>query len=438
MKSLNFEIIKNYKEIYNKDKNNKIIENAITKNGINKVCINNDVVKRNRNLFNIELPKSKIYDQKYSSRCWLHAGINLIKNNVADNLNLKEENYALSINFLCFLDKLEKSNSMYERILANEKFDLKEELNKDYLKHAVYEGGYFEYFRSLVNKYGIVPETIMPDVESSLYSEQLSRLFNEKVKKDIFCLLSLKKNNAIDKLRKEKNKMLEENYNILAKCLGDLPVKFTYEYKDKEDKYVIIKDITPKEFAEKYLTINLNDLVGISNLPMFNKEYKKLYRKKYSENIIEDCTIEFINLPVEVLKDLALHQLKDNMPVYFGCDMKKMRDNDLGIMDAELYNYKDVFNFELLSKEEALNLYDINYQHVMLITGVHVVDDKIIRWKVEDSYGDKVHKDGYYILNDNFFNDFVIQVIIDKKYLSKEQLKLFKQEPILFEMDDPF
>lgn len=438
MKNLDFKVIENYKEIYNKDINNKIIENAITKNGINKVCLNSDVIKRNRNLFNIELPKTKIYDQKDSSRCWIHAGINLIKNNIADNLNLKEENYALSINYLSFLDKLEKSNSMYERVIENDKFNLNEEINKDYLKYGVYEGGYFEYFRSLVNKYGIVPETIMPDVESSLHSQELSRLFNEKVKKDIFNLLDLKKNSVIDDLRKEKNKMLEENYNILAKCLGDLPVKFNYEYKDKEDKYVIIKNITPKEFANKYLTINLNDLVSISNLPMFNKEYNKLYRKKYSENIIEDCIIQFVNLPIEILKELAVKQLKDNMPVIFGCDMKKMRNNDLGIMDAELYNYKDVFKFELLSKEEALNLYDISYEHVMLITGVHVVDNKIIRWKVEDSYGDKVHKDGYYVLNDNFFNDFVIQVIIDKKYLSIEQLKLFDQDPILFEMDDPF
>lgn len=115
-----------------------------------------------------------------------------------------------------------------------------------------------------------------------------------------------------------------------------------------------------------------------------------------------------------------------------------MIENDLGIMDSNLYNYKDVFNIDLLSKDEALSLYDIDYQHVMLITGVHIENDKIIRWKVEDSYGDKVHKDGYYIMNDNFFDDFVIEVIIDKKYLSKEQIELFNGEPILFDMNEPF
>ena len=139
-----------------------------------------------------------------------------------------------------------------------------------------------------------------------------------------------------------------------------------------------------------------------------------------------------------ILKDLTIKHLKEGIPVYFGCDMKKMRENDLGIMDSELYNYKDIFNVELLSKEEALSMYDIDFQHVMLFTGVHIENGKSIRWKVEDSYGDKVHKNGYYIMNDDFFEDFVLEVIIDKKYLNKEQLEILNQKPILFDVNEPF
>lgn len=143
-------------------------------------------------------------------------------------------------------------------------------------------------------------------------------------------------------------------------------------------------------------------------------------------------------MPIDDLKDLAIKHLKDGIPVYFGCDMKKMIENELGIMDSDLYNYKDTFNINLLSKEEALSMYDIDFQHVMLITGVHIENDKAIRWTIEDSYGDKVHKDGYYIMNDNFFENFVIEVIIDKKYLSKEQVNILNQKPILLDMTDPF
>ena len=370
-------------------------------------------------------------------RCWIHAGINLIKNNVAKNLNIEECEYALSINYLAFLDKLEKSNSLYNKVIENDNFNFDDEVKQFYLTSSVYEGGYFEYFRSLVNKYGIVPEHIMPDVESSTNSTQLTKLFRDKVKKDIFKLLDLKNKNK-EQIYSKKQIMLEENYNLLSKCLGELPISFDYEYKDKNNNYVKISNITPIEFANKYLTINLNDLKGIANVPMYNKEYNKLYKKKHTENIFNNSDVEFINMPINVLKELAVKHLKNGIPVYFGCDMKKMRDNDLGIMDSTLYNYKEVFNIDLLSKEEALSLYDIDYQHVMLITGVHIENDKIIRWKIEDSYGDKVHKDGYYIMNDNFFDNFVIEVMIDKKYLSKEQLELFNQKPILFDMNEPF
>ncbi len=232
--------------------------------------------------------------------------------------------------------------------------------------------------------------------------------------------------------------MLTKNYNMLAKCLGELPFTFDYEYKTKDGQYKKITNITPKEFSNNYLTIDLNDFIGVANVPMYNKEYNKLYRKEHTENVYENSYVEFINLPIENLKDLAIKQLKDGVPVCLGCDMKKMRADKLGIMDSNLYNYKDTFNIELLSKEEALSIHDIDFQHVMLITGVHIEDDKAVRWKIEDSYGDKVHKDGYYIMNDNFFDDFVIEVIIDKKHLSKDQLDILSQDPILFDVTEPF
>lgn len=437
MKELKSELLNKFDNLYKQEKSNKIIENAIKNVGINKVCLNNDIVNKTRNIFNIVLPKSKIYNQEESERCWIHAGINLIKNNVAQNLNIEESEYALSVNFLAFLDKLEKSNTIYNRIIDNDDFNYDEEIKKEYLKSGIDETGYFEYFRSLVNKYGIVPELVMPDVKCSKLSYQLTRILSDKVKKDVFKLIKLKKENC-NNFDDIKENMLKENYNILSKCLGELPFVFDYEYKNKNGECVKLTNITPKEFASKYLTINLNNLIGVANIPMYNKQYNKLYRKKYTENVYENSYVEFINMPTQILKDLAIKHLKDGIPVYFGCDMKKMRENDLGIMDSNLYNYKDTFNIDLLSKEEALSMYDINFQHVMLITGVHIENDKIIRWKIEDSYGDKVHKDGYYIMNDNFFEDFVIEVIIDKKYLNEEQLEILRQEPILFDVNDPF
>ena len=439
MQDISYDFITKINNNYKKNKYNKIIENAIKNVGLNSFCLDSSVINETVNIFNIELPKSKIYNQGSSERCWIYAGINVIKHNIAQNLNIDEENFALSANYLAFLDKLEKANTIYNRIIENNKFDFEKEIKKDYLKYGVYEGGYFEYFRSLVKKYGLVPETVMPDVKNSKNPNSLINLLNDKVKKDVFKLIKLKKeNSSFNNLMEIKDKMLDENYNILAKCLGELPLNFDFEYKNKNNEYVKLKNLTPLDFANRYLTIDLNNFVGIANVPMFNKKYNCFYRKEFAESIYNNSYVEFINLPIEILKNLAIKQLKNGLPVYFGCAMRKMTNNDLGIMDSNLYNYKDIFNIELLTKSEALSMYDIDFQHLMLLTGVHIEDNKIIRWKVEDSYGDQVHKNGYYIMNDNFFDDFVLEVIIDKKYLSEEQREILKQKPILFDLSEPF
>ena len=203
---------------------------------------------------------------------------------------------------------------------------MKNDVNKDYIEEAFYEWGRFTFFKELVNKYGLVPEDVMPKTFDSKNSEQLRRLYNEKLKKDKFKLLKLKENNTSkDELYIRKEEMLNENYNLLSKCLGSIPLSFTYEYKDKDGKLIKLENVTPIEFKNKYLSISLDDYVGIANVPMYNTEYNKLYREEYNENIY-DKYVEFINKPIEVLKNLAVKQLKDNIPVYFACNIDKMRD----------------------------------------------------------------------------------------------------------------
>ena len=148
---------------------------------------------------------------------------------------------------------------------------------------------------------------------------------------------------------------------------------------------------------------------------MYNKEYYKVYKKKYLGNVYQNSYVKYLNLPIEDLKELTIKQLKDGLPVYMGAHILKFRDKKSGILDTRLYNYEESLNFKKLSKREALDLYDISVHHVMVFTGVNLVDNKPQRWKVEDSYGDKEKVNGYYIMNDNYFDEFVLQLIINKR-----------------------
>ena len=436
---ISLEQISKFNEEYNKDKNNKIIENSITKNGLENTCIDRQIIMENQSIFNIELPESKRYDQKDSYKCWIYAGINVIKHDIAQNLDIDIMKLELSNNYIAFFDKLEKSNNAYENIIELGNTSLDYIHKENIIKFCVSEGGYWQWFVAIINKYGIVPMPFMSDAVESTNYQKVSEIFAEKVKKDINYLLELKnKNESTEKLREEKERFLQENYNLLSKILGEPIFKFDYEYKDKDNNYMIYKNMTPIDFKNRFLTLNLNNFVSIGNFPMYNKEYYKVYSKKYLGNIYKSSYANFLNLPIEDLKQLTIKQLKDGIPVWMGAHILKLRDKKSGVLDIRLYNYKETLNFKPLTKKESLDLHDIEMHHAMTFCGVHLVENKPIRWKVEDSYGDKEKENGYYIMNDNFFNEFVLNVIIDKKYLSKEQIELLEQEPIEIEVDEPF
>lgn len=436
---IRLEDIARFSEQYNKDNKNKIVENSITRNGLENTCIDRQIIIENQPIFNIELPESKRYNQEDNYKCWIYAGINVIKHNIAKNLNIDIMNLELSNTYISFFDKLEKSNNTYENIIELENVDLDYIHKEKVMQYCVAEGGYWQWFVAIINKYGIVPMNFMPDnIESKNY-QKITEIFTEKVKKDITYLLKLKSNNeSIEELRKIKDKFLQENYNLLSKILGEPCSKFNYEYKDKNNNYIIYKDMTPKEFKDKFLTLDLDNFVSIGNLPMYNKEYYKIYSKKYLGNVYKNSYASFLNLPIEDLKNLTIKQLKDGIPVWMGAHIRKFRDKKSGILDIRLYNYRETLDFNPLTKEEALNLHDIEMHHAMTFCGVHLLENKPVRWKIEDSYGDKEKVNGYYIMNDNFFNEFVLSVVIDKKYLSKEQLDLLEENAIDIEVEEPF
>ena len=279
---ISLEQIKKFREIYNSNRTNKIIENAITKNGLENACINRDVIIENQPIFNIELPESKRYNQQDSWRCWIYSGLNLIKHNIAKNLNINVIDLELSNNHIAFFDKLEKSNNAYENIINLENVEFDYLYKESVIKYCVSEGGYWDWFVAIVNKYGILPYSYSPNAVESTNYEKIEYLYTEKVKKDIIKLIDLKKNGTnINLLRKAKNKCLQENYILLCKILGEPVTEFNYEYKDKNGEYKRIECLTPIEFKNRFLDMKLENFVTIGNMPMYNKEYYKIYRNKY-------------------------------------------------------------------------------------------------------------------------------------------------------------
>lgn len=439
-KEITLQLVQEFNKKYKSNPKNKLMESIISSNGIKNVALNKEAVQRNKNIFSIELPRVKITNQKKSYRCWAFAGLNLLKREIVKNLNLDLENFELSQNFIIFYDKLEKANNFYETVINFKDKELLDREMLEVLVWALYEGGHWQYFCELVKKYGVVPKTIMPETKDSEDSEVLTGILSTKIRKDAIKLRKLLSEEVnINELRSVKQQMLQEVYDILCKTLGEPPNKFRYEYIDNGKKYNIINNLTLIEFYEKYVDTYVDDYAVLGNVPMHNKEFNKLYKERdYISSLVEGTNHYFLNLEINDIKTLVIKSLKNSEPVYFGCNIRKMNDRDLEIFDDEIYQFDKILGLDLgMSKAESLDFREIRIQHMMVFVGVNIVRNKAERWKVENSWGDEKQNKGFYVMNDNFFDKYVVECVINKKYLTDKQLELLNQEPIIFEPWEP-
>ena len=198
--------------------------------------------------------------------------------------------------------------------------------------------------------------------------------------------------------------------------------------------------------------IDLDETVSLVNAPAENKPMNRTYTVKFLGNVIEDEEemirpgradrrggVIYLNLEMKAVKDAVIKQLKDGHPVWFGSDSTKFSLRNQGIFDRASANVEALFDIHYqFTKGERLIYGDSAMTHAMVILGVNLKEDGTPeKWHVENSWGKDVGKEGHFTASDAWFDEFVYQVVVYKKYLPKKILKLFEQEPIELEPWDP-
>ena len=232
--------------------------------------------------------------------------------------------------------------------------------------------------------------------------------------------------------------MMSTIYKFLCEFIGKPPEKFDWQVRDKKKKFISHKNIRPVDFYNKMVPIDLNDKVCLIHCPMSNKKFNKLYTVKYLGNVVEGQIIKYLNVSIDEMKKAAIKSIKDNEAVWFGCDVGKMFHRDLGVMDNKLYDYELFFGVDSnMDKATRLEYGDSQMTHAMLFTGVDLKKNKSTKWRVENSWGNKSGDKGYFLMSDEWFDEYNYEVVVDKKYLTKDILKLFNQKPISLNPWDP-
>nr|WP_179211612.1 C1 family peptidase [Secundilactobacillus pentosiphilus] len=429
--------ITRYQALFNERKDAKVVERAVTHQGILATSADFASDTDMTPVFSLELDTGKVANQKQSGRCWMFAALNTMRHHLADLFKLSD--FELSQNYTYFWDKFEKANYFYQNVLNTADQPLNSRKVAFLMTTPQQDGGQWDMLCAIIEKYGIVPKSVMPETYSSSKSSELNSTLNKKLRKDAITLRALAAKNASDdEIAAARDKMLGEVYRLLCYTLGEPAQKFDFEYRDDDQNYHIDRDLTPKSFYDKYVGWNLDDYVSVINAPTDDKPYNQTYTIEMLGNVLGGRAVKHLNVTMDDFKKLAIAQLKDGQSVWFGCDVGQSSDRQKGIMDTNAYNKDQLLDLDLsMTKAERLDYAESLMTHAMVITGVDLVDGKPTKWKVENSWGEKVGTKGYFVMSDSWMEAYCYQVVVNKKYLSEELRKAQEKAPTVLAPWDP-
>ncbi|OMJ11862.1 Bleomycin hydrolase [Smittium culicis] len=426
-----------FKTVFLSSNKNSLASHALIRDSYSAVLENRDVRLSLPAVFNNTLKlEGKITNQKSSGRCWIFAGLNVLRLKVMQKYNL--DNFELSQTYLFFYDKIERANYFLQNIISTINLDLDSREVQHLLTSPVEDGGQWDMFVNLVNKYGVVPISVYPDSFHSTSSGQMNALLTTKLRTFARDIRKSYENDAnVSKLHDIRKSALTEIYRILAISLGIPPSSFDWKFYDKDKKYLEFKDLTPKSFFNTHVDTPILQTTSLINDP--RNPYYMLYTVKHLGNVIGGKPIRYINVPAQKLKDLASSTISSkSKPVWFGCHVSKHINKSATILDLDIIDYKSGFDISFgLNKAERLEYGDSLMTHAMVFTGVQIDNNKTSSWRVENSWGEDSGTKGFITMSDDWFSEYVYQVVLEHSDIPQEILDVLNNDPIELPPWDP-
>lgn len=412
-------------------------QNALADNEIQALVADRARTLSDDTLFTHVIKGGKITAQEQTGRCWLFAGLNALRPPVIKKYNL--ENIEFSQAYCQFYDKLERANRTLELAIALKDEPLDGRKMALLLAKPIEDGGDWNYVVYLVGKYGVVPKNLMPDTYQAGHTDQMNRLLSARMRKGILEIRNAAGGGAsVAQLRAAKLEVLKDVNKVLVLCLGEPPQEFTWRYEDKDKKVNEAKAYTPRSFLQDFVGVDLSEFVNFAHYP--GRPLHRPLRFAWNRDSADGVDMQALNVTPEEMKAMAKASVLADEAVWFCCNSSIQRNSKAGLWDQGVQDYASLFGVDFaLDKADALAYGDQAPNHCMVLIGVNLgPDGKPDKWKVENSWGDKRGRDGFWTLTDSWFDANVFEVLIHKKYVPAELLKLRDQEPLVLPPWDPF
>ena len=421
---------------YAGDADDKAIRNALAVTPIPTLATNAENAAMIDTHFSDRVRTKGITDQQSSGRCWLFTGLNVLRAKMIDKYELPGMEF--SQNYLFFYDQLEKANLFLQGVIDTKDLPF-EDRKVDWLfTNPLSDGGQFTGVSNLITKYGLVPAEAMPETYQANNTSQMATLLKLKLREQGLDLREAAAKGAnAKKLQAMKVDQLKDIYRMLALCLGEPVKEFEWIRCDKSNKIVSRKTYTPKSFYDEFIGEDLeNNYIMIMNDPC--REYGKVYEIDYDRHVYDGHNWVYINLPVDRIKEMAIASIKDNTAMYFSCDVGKFANSKKGVLDINNFDYESLMGVTFgMDKKERVQTHASGSSHAMTLIAVDIVDGKPVKWMVENSWGPASGYQGNYIMTDEWFNEYMFRLVVEKKYVPADVLKMLEQTPVQLPAWDP-
>ena len=414
------------------------LANAIAANSIDNLAQNRNNAAELDTYFSVETPKQTITDQKSSGRCWMFSGMNVLRANFAQRTDSLRVEFSQA--YLFFYDQLEKANLFLQGVIDTGKKPMDDQRVQFFFKNPINDGGTFCGVADLTEKYGLVPKQVMPESYSSDNTSRMARLISSRLREDGLKLrMMVAEGKKAADIEKAKTEMLATVYRMLALTIGEPPTQFTYAHRNKDGKAVgEPKTYTPQEFFKEVVGDKLNGtFIMVMNDP--RRPYYKTYEVELDRHTYDGHNWKYLNLPMDDIEQMAIASLKDGRKLYSSYDVGKMLDRKRGYGDTENFDYGALMGTTFgMNKAERISTFDSGSTHAMTLTAVDLdANGKAKKWKVENSWGASWGQQGCMIMSDRWFREYMFRLVVDKKYVSEEMLKLNEQKPVMVTPEDP-
>ncbi|MBC3185655.1 C1 family peptidase [Corynebacterium sp. zg-331] len=400
----------------------RMATNAVTITDVDEVALDRRAVVALSAPPETRLDSLKVTNQKQSGRCWMFAALNVFRHRIARDLGVQD--FEFSEAYLQFYDLLGKAEVFLDAI-SQHLDDLDDRRAHALLQAPVGDGGEWNYLVHLVERYGAVPKYAMPETHSSSHTVHLRRALNTVLRRGV---LRLRKGHTT------KEEILRDTHRILVIHLGVPPERFPWQYRDKEGVFHREGEVSPREFASRYLPDDLGDYVVLGHDPRPRREAGVRYAIDTQTNVPGTSLFTYLNAEMPDVTRAAAESVRAGEPVWFACDVNRQFHREMGVWDANLLGRDALYGVDTTTtKAQRMQTWESVLTHAMVLTGY---DDSPARWRVENSWGEEKHSakneaadKGYGVMSQAWFDQNVFAVAVRPQFVPEHLRAALGAEP---------